>query len=60
MSGVVFAVSRCEYFMKNKKNNILLLQTFTKNNIEPNQNFTGALIKNVEVLDELDTHNIER
>ena len=45
MSGVVIAVSRCEYFMKNKKNNILLLQTFTKNNIEPNQNFTGALIK---------------
>ena len=45
MSGVVFAVSRYEYFMKNKKNNILPLQTFTKNNIEPNQNFTGPYKK---------------
>ena len=46
--------------MENNKK-ILQLLTFTKNDIEPHQNFTGSCEKIVEVLDELqDTQNIKR
>ena len=42
------------------KNNILWLQTFTKNNSESHQNFTGSYDKSAEVLDELQVHRILR
>ena len=42
-------------------NDILWLQSFTKNIIEPHRNCTGSYEKQVEVLDELqDTQNIKR
>ena len=45
--------------MKNK--NILWLYTFTKNNIEPYENFNGSYEKSVEVLDELqDAQDMEK
>ena len=36
-----------------KKKNIFSLQTFTKNNVEPRQNFSGFYEKSIEVVDEL-------
>ena len=45
---------------KIKNNNILWLQIFRANNIEPHENFTSSCEKSVEVLDELqDAQNFE-